>query len=55
MENVLLVLTVPAEYTPKEKAIMRECAFKAGLINDKDSKRLEFTTERKLQMNPLFI
>ncbi|GBB88784.1 hypothetical protein RclHR1_01540007 [Rhizophagus clarus] len=45
MENVLLVLTVPAEYTQKEKAIMRECASNAGLINDKDSKKLEFTTE----------
>ncbi|PKY58081.1 actin-like ATPase domain-containing protein [Rhizophagus irregularis] len=45
MENVLLVLTVPAEYTQKEKAIMRECALDAGLINDIDSKKLEFTTE----------
>ncbi|CAB4446878.1 unnamed protein product [Rhizophagus irregularis] len=45
MENVLLVLTVPAEYTQKEKAIMRECACNAGLINEIDSKKLEFTTE----------
>ncbi|RIA91787.1 hypothetical protein C1645_766521 [Glomus cerebriforme] len=45
LKNVLLVLTVPAEYTQREKAIMRECAFNAGLISEKESKRLEFTTE----------
>ncbi|CAB5330944.1 unnamed protein product [Rhizophagus irregularis] len=45
MENVLLVLTVPAEYTQKEKATMRKCALDAGLIDDLDSKKLEFTTE----------
>lgn len=54
MENVLLVLTVPAEYTQKEKATMRKCALDAGLIDDLDSKKLEFTTERKLQTNFLF-
>ena len=52
MKNVLLVLTVPAEYTQKERAIMRECALNAGLIRDISSKKLEFTTERKLQINP---
>jgi hypothetical protein len=50
-ENVLLVLTVPAEYGEGSKAIMRECAHNAGLIDDKDSKKLQFTTERKLQIN----
>lgn len=53
MENVLLILTVPAEYTQIEKAIMRECALNAELINEIDSKKLEFTTERKLQTNSL--
>ena len=46
MENVLLVLTVPAEYSENDKAIMRECTFKAGLISDKNSEKLQFTTER---------
>ena len=46
MENVLLVLTVPAEFSELDKAIMRECTFNAGLINNKFSEKLQFTTER---------
>ena len=46
MENVLFVLTIPAEYSENDKVIMRECAFKAGLISDKNSEKLQFTTER---------
>ena len=46
-ENVLLVLTVPAEFSEKSKAIMRVCAFNAGLIKEKYSTNLKFTTERK--------
>ncbi|GES77263.1 hypothetical protein GLOIN_2v1547973 [Rhizophagus clarus] len=45
MENVFLVITVPDKYTQKEKAMMRECVFNAGLINGKYSKKLEFITE----------
>ncbi|GBB95713.1 hypothetical protein RclHR1_00260018 [Rhizophagus clarus] len=45
MEHILLVLTVPAEYSENDKAIMRECAFNAGLIGDKRSEKLQFTTE----------
>ena len=45
-EHILLVLTVPAEYSENDKAIMRECAFHAGLIIDKNSEKLQFTTER---------
>ncbi|PKK78334.1 hypothetical protein RhiirC2_843597 [Rhizophagus irregularis] len=41
-ENVLLILTVPAEYSEKYIAIMRECAYNANLINDKYSKNLQF-------------
>uniref|UniRef100_U9TWG5 Hsp70 family protein n=1 Tax=Rhizophagus irregularis (strain DAOM 181602 / DAOM 197198 / MUCL 43194) TaxID=747089 RepID=U9TWG5_RHIID len=44
-ENVLLVLSVPAEYSEKDKSIMRKCAYNAGLINVKNSKNLEFITE----------
>jgi hypothetical protein len=46
MEHALLVLTVPAEFSENDKAIMRECAFKAGLISEKNSEKLQFTTER---------
>jgi hypothetical protein len=45
-ENVLLILSVPAEYSKKELAIMRECAFKADLIKKETSEYLQFTTER---------
>ena len=51
MKNVLLVLTVPAEYTEGAKAVMRECAHRAELIDNINSKKLQFTTERKLQIN----
>ncbi len=45
-KNVLLVLTVPAEYSEKDKAIMRECVFHAGLTDSKSTEYLQFTTER---------
>ncbi|GES97256.1 hypothetical protein GLOIN_2v1484167 [Rhizophagus clarus] len=45
MEHVLLVLTVPAEFSENDKAIMRGCAFNAGLIDEKNSDKLQFTTE----------
>ncbi|CAB4375339.1 unnamed protein product [Rhizophagus irregularis] len=44
-ENVLLILTVPAEYSEKEKNVIRNCAHKANLIREKDSPKLQFTTE----------
>jgi hypothetical protein len=47
LEKVLVVITVPAEYSEKDKEVMRECAYKAGLIIEKESKNLQFTTERK--------
>ncbi|RHZ81663.1 hypothetical protein Glove_117g481 [Diversispora epigaea] len=43
--QVLLVLTVPAEYDNNTIAIMRECALNAGLIKTKESPYLIFTTE----------
>jgi hypothetical protein len=46
-KNGLLVLTVPAEYSDKEKDIMRECTYNAGLIKDMCSESLQFITERK--------
>jgi hypothetical protein len=48
LNDVLFVLTVPAEYSEKEKAIMRECAYNANLISEKGSDLLQFTTERTL-------
>jgi hypothetical protein len=47
MENILLVLTVPAEYSEKSKATLRECVFNADLISNKFSAKLQFTTERE--------
>ncbi|RIA82056.1 hypothetical protein C1645_809790 [Glomus cerebriforme] len=44
-ENILFVLTVPAEYSEKAIFTMRECACDAGLIDVLHSKRLQFTTE----------
>ena len=46
LENVLFILTVPAEYSEIEKAIMRDCARDANLISDRDTDFLQFTTER---------
>ncbi|RIA85198.1 hypothetical protein C1645_879467 [Glomus cerebriforme] len=42
---ILLVLSIPAEYSEKEKAIMRECVYNADLISDKYSEKLQFITE----------
>ncbi|CAG8564138.1 9476_t:CDS:10 [Paraglomus brasilianum] len=44
-QQVRVVLTVPAEWTEEAKAIMRACAFHAGLIETLRSDLLEFTTE----------
>ncbi|RIA95891.1 hypothetical protein C1645_816035, partial [Glomus cerebriforme] len=45
LEQVLFVLTVPAEWSSNSINIMRECVFNAGLIGRRDSKNLQFTTE----------
>ena len=47
MSQVKIIVTVPAEFSEKSKNIMRECIFNAGLINDLNTTRLQFTTERK--------
>nr|CAG8558965.1 2140_t:CDS:2 [Entrophospora candida] len=44
-KNVLLIATVPAEYSEKANGIMRECIYKAGLISTLESQNLQFTTE----------
>ena len=46
-KHVLLVLTVPAEFDNYAISVMRDCAFNAGLIKERCSKNLKFTTERK--------
>ncbi|PKY53120.1 hypothetical protein RhiirA4_471164 [Rhizophagus irregularis] len=46
-EDVLLVLTIPAEYSEMDKVIMRQCVYNADLIKDRDSEKLQFTTESK--------
>ncbi|GBC10505.1 hypothetical protein RclHR1_00970006 [Rhizophagus clarus] len=44
-KQVSLVLTIPVEYSNHEIADMRDCVFNAGLIEEKYSKNLHFTTE----------
>ncbi|CAG8557271.1 14741_t:CDS:2 [Acaulospora morrowiae] len=44
-DQIKIVLTIPAEWPPRTTDIMRECAFKAGLLSNLRSKNLEFTTE----------
>ncbi|CAB5385695.1 unnamed protein product [Rhizophagus irregularis] len=39
------ILTVPAEYSEKDKDIMRECIHNAKLIKNKSSEKLQFITE----------
>ncbi|UZO18689.1 uncharacterized protein OCT59_010001 [Rhizophagus irregularis] len=46
-ENVLIIMPIPAEYNDKAIAIMRECAYNACLINEKDSLRLQFITKHE--------
>ncbi|CAG8769558.1 32184_t:CDS:10, partial [Gigaspora margarita] len=43
--NIRLILTIPAETSHSTKQIMRECAFKAGLIAKINTDRLQFITE----------
>ncbi|CAG8597322.1 8382_t:CDS:10, partial [Paraglomus occultum] len=44
-EEVLKILTIPAEFNENTKAVMRNCAANAGIIDHVDSPLLEFTTE----------
>ncbi|RIA90024.1 hypothetical protein C1645_823936 [Glomus cerebriforme] len=44
-KQVLIVVTIPAEFDSTAIEIMRECVFKAGITDSKDSKNLKFTTE----------
>ncbi|RIA90030.1 hypothetical protein C1645_876360 [Glomus cerebriforme] len=44
-ENVLLILTIPEDYSDKDKDIIRECAHNAKLIKSKSSQKLQFVTE----------
>ncbi|CAG8593942.1 12166_t:CDS:2 [Funneliformis caledonium] len=43
--QVLIVMTIPAEFDIIAIETMRDCAFNAGLIDDKNSRNLKFTTE----------
>ncbi|RGB33341.1 hypothetical protein C1646_188408 [Rhizophagus diaphanus] len=44
-QQVGFVLTIPAEWPPHTTKVMRECAYKAGLLPSLNSRQLEFTTE----------
>jgi hypothetical protein len=50
MTQVLLVLSVPAEFSEKSKGIMRDCVYRAELTDTLNSPRLQFTTERKIEI-----
>ncbi|CAG8565468.1 17234_t:CDS:2 [Racocetra persica] len=45
LSQVLLILCVPAEWGPHAKDTMRDCAYKAGLLDESIASHLEFTTE----------
>ncbi|RIB23314.1 hypothetical protein C2G38_2171683 [Gigaspora rosea] len=45
MEQVLLIMTVPAEFSEQANASIRECAYKAGLISTQYADTLQLTTE----------
>ncbi|RIA85207.1 hypothetical protein C1645_831139 [Glomus cerebriforme] len=45
LENVLLVLSVPEEYSDENKSIIRECVYNANLIKNESSQKLQFITE----------
>ncbi|KAF0525480.1 actin-like ATPase domain-containing protein [Gigaspora margarita] len=45
MSQVQFILCVPAEWGPHTKAIMRDCAYKAELLDASLYSHLEFTTE----------
>ncbi|CAG8510130.1 9845_t:CDS:2 [Racocetra persica] len=45
LSQVLFVLCVPAKWRSYSKAIMRDCAYKAGLLNESIASRLLFITE----------
>ncbi|GBC00593.1 hypothetical protein RclHR1_03900010 [Rhizophagus clarus] len=44
-KQVLIIMTVPAEFDNQSISVMRQCAFDAKLINSKNSPNLKFTTE----------
>ncbi|CAG8611403.1 6753_t:CDS:10 [Paraglomus occultum] len=43
--QIFKIMTIPAEYDEKARYIMRECAFKAGIIDTLHSESLQFITE----------
>ncbi|CAB4491807.1 unnamed protein product [Rhizophagus irregularis] len=43
--QVLLVFTIPAEFDDNAILIMRECAYKAGLLKDQFARNVKFITE----------
>uniref|UniRef100_U9T1Y6 Actin-like ATPase domain-containing protein n=1 Tax=Rhizophagus irregularis (strain DAOM 181602 / DAOM 197198 / MUCL 43194) TaxID=747089 RepID=U9T1Y6_RHIID len=49
-KQVLIIMTVPTEFDNRSVTIMRECAFKAGLIKQMTSPRLKFTTEQTFML-----
>ncbi|CAG8826499.1 13331_t:CDS:1, partial [Gigaspora rosea] len=44
-KNVLIILTVPVEFSENKKGIMKQCAYNAGLIKTVSSSNLKLITE----------
>ncbi|CAB5390954.1 unnamed protein product [Rhizophagus irregularis] len=44
-KQVLIIMTVPAEFDNQSIGVMRECALQAEIINHRNSLHLKFTTE----------
>ncbi|GBB85958.1 hypothetical protein RclHR1_01240009 [Rhizophagus clarus] len=44
-DQVIIILTIPAEFDNNAITILRQCAFEAGLTDAKNSRNLKFTTE----------
>ncbi|KAF0553696.1 actin-like ATPase domain-containing protein [Gigaspora margarita] len=45
MEQVLVIMTVPTEFTKQANDTIRECAYRAGLISNQYTEKLQLCTE----------
>jgi hypothetical protein len=48
-------MKVPAEFDDNAIMIMRECAYRAGLLSNQYSRNLTFTTERMLMEHIYYV
>ncbi|CAG8720180.1 20778_t:CDS:10, partial [Dentiscutata erythropus] len=50
MNQILLIMAVPAEFSEQANATIRECVYKAGLISTQYSESLQLPTEREFHI-----